>query len=70
MADLSTAAGLRTLQDALAAGLAAQDVERVDEIDLERLAAVLASALARTPDPRDPEGDGLKPNEINSANDG
>lgn len=70
MADLSTAAGRRTLQDALAAGLAAQDVERVDELDLERLAAVLASALARTPNPLDPEGDGLKPNEINSANDG
>jgi hypothetical protein len=31
---------------------------------------VVASALAQTPNPLDPEGDGLETNEINAANDG
>ena len=70
MADFSTAHGLKVMRDALAAALAAQDVERVDELDLERLAAVVANALAQTPNPLDPEGDGLETNEINAANDG
>lgn len=70
MADFSTAHGLKVMRDALAAALTAQDVERVDELDLERLAAVVANALAQTPNPLDPEGDGLETNEINAANDG
>jgi hypothetical protein len=65
MADFSTAHGLKVMRDALAAALTAQDVERVDELDLERLAAVVANALAQTPNPLDPEGDGLE-----TANDG
>jgi hypothetical protein len=69
MADFATADGLRAMRDALAAGLAAQNVTRVDELDLEQLAAVLATGLAQTPNPLDPEGDGLKPSEINSSND-
>lgn len=70
MVDFSTAHGLKAMRNALAAGLAAQDVARVDEIDLDRLAGVVASALAQTPNPLDPEGDGLETNEINAANDG
>ena len=58
------------MRDALAAGLQAQDVGRVEELDLDRLAAMVANALAQVPHPLDPEGDGLEPNEINAANDG
>lgn len=70
MADLASAEGLQAIRDALAAGLQAQDAERVAELDLERLAAVISNALVRTPNPIDPEGDGLETNEINAANDG
>lgn len=69
MVDFATAHGLKTVRDALAAGLTAQDVERVDQLDLDRLAAVVANGLARAPNPLDPEGDGLKPSEMNSSND-
>ncbi len=69
MVDFSSANGLKAMRNALAAGLTAQDVERVDELDLDRLAAVVASALARTPNPLDPEGDGLETNEMNATND-
>lgn len=70
MADFASAHGLKAMRDALAAGLQAQDVARVDQLDLDRLAAVVANALVQTPNPLDPEGDGLETNEINAANDG
>ena len=70
MVDPASAHGLKSVRNALAAGLAAQDVVRVEELDLDRLAAVVATALAQTPSPIDPEGDGLETNEINAANDG
>lgn len=70
MADFATAHGLKAMRNALAAGLAAQDVDRVEELDLDRLAAVVGNALMQTPNPLDPEGDGLETNEINAANDG
>ena len=70
MADFATADSHKAIRDAVAAGLQAQGVARVDELDLDRLAAVVANALAQAPNPLDPEGDGLEPNEINAANDG
>lgn len=60
---------LETIRDALAAAIAVQDVERAMELDIELLAAAVATALAQVPNPLDPEGDGLKPEEINSSND-
>lgn len=69
MADFSSAHGLAIMRDALAAALTAQDVERVADLDLDRLAAVVANALAQSPNPLDPEGDGLRPSEMNSSND-
>lgn len=60
---------LMTIRDALAAAVAVQDVERAMELDIDRLAAAVSAALAQAPNPIDPEGDGLEPDEINAAND-
>jgi len=62
------------IANALAQAARAQGVTRVADLDFEQLAtavdAVMGGAVAPTPNPVDPEGDGLTPKELNAANDG
>ena len=50
-----------------------QGAAQVADLDFEalaRIAEALASGAGPAVNPVDPEGDGLKPNELNAANDG
>lgn len=57
----------KALEDAIAK----QRVESVSALDLREAATEIVGALGRRsePNPLDPEGDGLEPDEINAAND-
>jgi hypothetical protein len=59
------------IASALRRSLQTQGAERVADLDLDLVASDIASAVAGHPrlTPLDPEGDGLTPKELNSAND-
>lgn len=62
---------LRTsqIEDALRHALNRQGVEKVADLDLTKLAVDIEAVIGVAPNPLDPEGDGLRTNEINAAND-
>lgn len=68
---MAEAQRLTEIATALRRALAVQGAERVDQLDLDLVAADIVSALDGHPrlNPLDPEGDGLTPRELNSAND-
>jgi hypothetical protein len=59
------------IASALRQSLATQGADRVADLDLDLVASDIAGAVAGHPrlTPLDPEGDGLTPRELNSAND-
>jgi hypothetical protein len=59
----------RQIEAALRHALERQPVETVAELDLTKLAVDIEAVLGMPTNPLDPEGDGLKPSEINAAND-
>jgi hypothetical protein len=63
--------GQRTsqIEDAIRHALARQPVEKVAELDLTKLAVDIEAVIGMPVNPLDPEGDGLTPAEMNSAND-
>lgn len=62
---------LRTsqIEDALRHALDRQGVEKVADLDLTKLAVDIEAVIGVAPNPLDSEGDGLRTNEINAAND-
>ncbi|MGV3490352.1 MAG: hypothetical protein ACO1OG_03435 [Devosia sp.] len=57
------------IEEALRHALERQPVEKVAELDLTKLAVDIEAVIGMPVNPLDPEGDGLKPSEINAAND-
>lgn len=59
------------IASSLRRSLAAQGAERVADLDLDLVASDISSSVAGHPrlTALDPEGDGLTPKELNSAND-
>jgi len=58
------------IEDALRHALQRQGVDKVADLDLTRLAVDIEAVIGMgVTHPLDPEGDGLKPSEINAAND-
>jgi hypothetical protein len=57
------------IEDAIRHALGRQPVEKVAELDLTKLAVDIEAVIGMPAHPLDPEGDGLTPTEMNSAND-
>lgn len=70
MAMIDEAERSRLIEDALRHALARQNVEKVADLDLTKLAVDIEALIGLQPSsPLDPEGDGLTTGELNAAND-
>lgn len=70
MAMVDEAVRTQQIEEALKHALARQHVEKIAELDLTMLAVDIEAVIGMEPvNPLDPEGDGLKPSELNAAND-